>query len=83
MLRGGDVLFIPVGLYITIGRFFHDAWRRGHTTYGLTSERVIIASSGLSPSQWGGGPPVPSFEMIPDAKRIFDTLREAQRAPAT
>lgn len=36
--------FVLVGFYITIGRFFADAWRRGRTSYALTTERVIIRS---------------------------------------
>lgn len=36
--------FMLMGVYITIGRFFADAWRRSRTSYALTSERVIIRS---------------------------------------
>lgn len=32
---------------------------------------------GMGP--WPGTPVVPSFELIPDAKEIYDTLRNAQR----
>jgi hypothetical protein len=111
--------FVLVGTYVTFGRFFYDAWRRSHTTYGLTSERAIIARSGPFPnlqsinlrtatdinlaeradgtgtiafgrstprdqwgSGWGGTPSVPSFEMIPDAKRVYGLVCEAQRTPA-
>ncbi len=35
--------FILIGLYMLVGRFFYDAWRRMRTYYGLTSERAIIA----------------------------------------
>lgn len=31
-----------IGLYMLIGRFFHDAWRRARTFYGLTDRRVLI-----------------------------------------
>jgi hypothetical protein len=36
--------FVAMGAYFTIGRFFADSWRRSRTTYGLTSQRVIIRS---------------------------------------
>ena len=36
--------FIAVGLYISIGRFYIDAWRRKRTIYGITDNRVIIKS---------------------------------------
>jgi hypothetical protein len=52
MLRGGatsptpfslvPVLFVAIGLYLLIGRFFYDAWRRARTVYGLTNSRVLI-----------------------------------------
>lgn len=34
--------FVAVGLYITLGRFFHDAYRRKRTYYGVTDQRVIL-----------------------------------------
>jgi hypothetical protein len=36
--------FVLMGLYITVGRFFVDAYIRQKTYYGLTKERVIIVS---------------------------------------
>lgn len=39
--------FVAVGLYITLGRFFYEAWRRARTHYALTSERVLIVSGGF------------------------------------
>lgn len=35
--------FVAVGLYLILGRFFVDAWRRQSTFYGLTNQRVLIA----------------------------------------
>ena len=34
--------FLLVGLYLVTGRFFHMAWRRKRTYYGVTSMRVIL-----------------------------------------
>jgi hypothetical protein len=37
--------FILAGLYMTIGRFFHDAWKRKKTVYGISNTHVFIKSS--------------------------------------
>lgn len=34
--------FVAVGLYMIIGRFFHDRWYRARTFYGLTDKELII-----------------------------------------
>jgi hypothetical protein len=112
------VPFVLMGLYITVGRFFYDAWRRGRTLYGVTSERIIIATGGISPSfkslnvrtltdvtldakssgsgtitfgptgfatsmyagtAWPGIKLPPSFELIPDARRVYELIREGQK----
>ena len=36
--------FILIGAHMLVGRFFVDKWQRARTTYGLTSQRVIIVS---------------------------------------
>ncbi len=36
--------FVVVGLYFVFGRFFWEAKQRNKTSYGLTSERIIIIS---------------------------------------
>ena len=112
--------FLVVGLYITVGRFWWDARRRARTSYGVTTERVLIASNVLSPSikslalrtltdvtlterpdgsgtitfgptggfaasmyagtSWPGIQQPTAFELIPDAKRVYDVVREAQAA---
>lgn len=33
--------FICVGLYITVGRFFHTAWLRKNTAYVITTGKII------------------------------------------
>jgi len=43
VLFGGVFLF--VGLYLTIGRFFVDAWIRAGVFYALTDRRVLILRS--------------------------------------
>ena len=40
-------LFIAVGLYLLVGRFFVDARIRGNTYYGLTDKRVLIVTGFL------------------------------------
>lgn len=34
--------FVLIGIYILIGRFFHDRWYRSRTFYGLTKDTLII-----------------------------------------
>ncbi|MCA9114933.1 MAG: PH domain-containing protein [Planctomycetaceae bacterium] len=38
------LLFVAVGLYLLIGRYFVDAWQRARTFYGVTSDRILIIS---------------------------------------
>jgi hypothetical protein len=38
------VPFVLIGIYILIGRFFYDSWRRGRLYYGLTDSRILIAT---------------------------------------
>lgn len=38
--------FVTIGIYMMIGRFFHDAWVRGRISYGLTNKRVLIVIRG-------------------------------------
>jgi hypothetical protein len=44
------VPFVLVGLYITVGRFFVDAYQRAATAYALTDRRVLIRSGLLTQS---------------------------------
>jgi len=36
------VPFVLTGLYITVGRFFYDAYQRSQTVYAVTDERVMF-----------------------------------------
>ena len=36
--------FVLIGMYILLGRFIHDAWRRRQIVYAVTSKRVLIAT---------------------------------------
>jgi hypothetical protein len=38
--------FVAVGLYMIVGRFFYDAWRRERLYYGLTERRLILLMNG-------------------------------------
>lgn len=116
------VPFVFIGLYITVGRFFVDARIRRRTTYGVTTDRVIIADGLIAPRlkslnlstltdvtlkqgadgrgtitfgpeipwgraydgfAWPGIPRGTAFERIPEAKRVYDIVRDAQRGSRT
>jgi len=36
--------FLVIGFYMSIGRFFSDAYKRGNTIYAITPERILIKS---------------------------------------
>src|ERR1700722_7474529 len=112
------ILFVAIGAYLVVGRFFYDAWRRGRTVYGLTDRRILIVRpsklvslslEGLSemslterrsgrgsiafgPSSggagwnrqgpWSGEPRVPTFEFIPEARKVQAAIRDAQKKAA-
>lgn len=38
--------FVLFGVYFIFGRFFVDAWARSRTTYGVTSQRILILRDG-------------------------------------
>ncbi len=40
------LLFLALGLFAVIGRFFVDAWLRGRTRYAVTNQRVLIERDG-------------------------------------
>jgi hypothetical protein len=40
--------FVLVGIYMIIGRFFWDSYKRKSTYYGLTNQRAIIIQGGSS-----------------------------------
>ncbi len=42
--------FVLVGIYVTIGRFLVDAWRRSRTTYVLTSGRIVVQTGSTTES---------------------------------
>lgn len=38
--------FLMFGIYMIVGRFFHDAYVRRHTLYAVTDQRIVILSRG-------------------------------------
>ncbi|MCD8741875.1 PH domain-containing protein [Mucilaginibacter roseus] len=36
-----------MGIYITVGRFFYDSYKRGKTLYAVTDKRIIIKKGGI------------------------------------
>ncbi len=41
------LIFGVVAVYITVGRFIHDAWIRSNIDYALTDRRILILRRGL------------------------------------
>jgi hypothetical protein len=39
--------FVLVAVYLLVGRFYWDAYRRANTCYGVSDRRVLIVSRGL------------------------------------
>ena len=46
LFRLWGIPFVLMGLYLIVGRFIYDAWRRSRTLYGLTDQRAIILGGG-------------------------------------
>ena len=44
------VLFVGIGIYLLVGRFFADAFYRSRLVYGVTDQRAIISSGILQRS---------------------------------
>lgn len=42
------VPFVLIGLYLVIGRFFHQSWLRRHTIYAVTDRRVLVIRAAAS-----------------------------------
>ena len=51
----------------------------GTITFGATNPLAAFYAG----TSWPGVPQTPSFEMIPDARRVYDIIRDAQMAPAS
>jgi hypothetical protein len=62
-MRLWGVPFVVLGLYILVGRFFYEAYRRGNTYYGVTSRRVLIVRTGI-----GGSLTSLNLRTLPDVK---------------
>jgi len=45
-----SVLFVGIGVYLLVGRFFADSFYRSRLVYGVTDRRAIIASGVFSRS---------------------------------
>ena len=50
----------------------------GTITFGATNPLAAFYSG----TSWPGVPQTPSFEMIPDARRVYDIIRDAQMSQA-
>lgn len=50
LFRLWGIPFVLAGWQMLVGRFITDVWQRARTVYGLTSQRVIIATSGFRSS---------------------------------
>lgn len=50
--------FIAVGLYMVIGRFFYKHQRKKQTSYGITTQRALVAvgARSLADLPWGNQP---------------------------
>jgi hypothetical protein len=85
--------FVLAGSYIVLGRFIFEAWLRGRTHYAVSERKdgtgtIVFGNSarpawlfwGL-PSWLGYGSRVGSrFDVIPDVRSVYDTIRAARRA---
>ena len=113
--------FVLIGLHMVFGRFLVDKVQREKTTYGVSSERVIIKSGlfsstvkslnlrtlsditlkerkdGSGTITFGASHPTfamfegmnwwpgtnqyqsPSFDSIPEAKKVYNTIRQLQK----
>ena len=116
------ILFVGVGIYLVVGRFFAEAKQRTRTFYAVTTKRIVIVSglfsrkvrslslrtlaepslveskNGEGSILFGGSSAFggifggmssfpgtsaqigPRFDLIPQAKSVFEIIRNAQRS---
>ena len=84
LLCGGFVIFWEAGVAVSGAPGFFVSWGIPLVLVGLyiTFGAVSPFAAMYAGTSWPGVPQTPSFEMIPDPRRVYNIIREAQMAPA-
>ena len=80
LLELWGIPFVFFGIYDVLGRFFHEAWQRRRTWYGLTGTRAVIVTQNWRVREVSVAPRAVSELRLETRSDGFGTIHVGRRA---